>query len=317
MKKRILLLSFLLSIFVLNMAKAQKSPDAIDYYNHLAYRCHEKGDKTGAARNFLLYLEEPRRRGMTATQQDSLYKADKRVYDQAAVNAMYLFFSTGDMDGVLKAMPYGRRIEKGVSNVYITSMEAAKEKGMNDLYLELLKEGVVKCPQNESFADQLIEYYEKTGNPGKAQAELDNLIAQHPESADLWYIKGALYFNAEKRDNISARSCFSKAIALDEQHVRACAAMGNTYIQDVNELRNQGKFPLFFSGSNQQVKQSVYKKELAEVQTYYYNARTYLEMARRMAPEKYPLWGEQLLSCYKILNQKDKYDALYKEMNEE
>ena len=316
---RLLLLTIILSMqaMLFSTAKAEKNPDSIDYFNYLAYRCHEKGDKAGAARNFLLYLEEPQRRGMTAAQQDSLYEADKRVYDQAAVNAMFLFFSVGDMDGVLKAMPYGRRIEKGISNVYITSMEAAKEKGMDDLYLELLKEGMVKCPQNERFADQLIEYYEKMGNPAKAHADLDGLIAQNPQSGDLWYIKGALFFNAEKRDNASARSCFSKAIALDERNVRARAAMGNTYIQDVNELRNQGKFALVFTKSDQQVKQSAYKKELAEVQTYYYNARTYFEIARQLAPDKYFLWGEQLLDCYKILNQKEKYDALYKEMNEE
>lgn len=301
----------------LNTANAEKKPDSIDYFNYLAYRCHERGDKAGAARNFLLYLEEPQRRGMTQAQQDSLYKADRVVYDQAAVNAMYLFFSVGDMDGVLKALPYGRRIEKGITNVYITSMEAAKEKGMNDLYLELLKEGMVKCPQNERFADQLIEYYDKTADLPKAQADLDRLIAQHPKSADLWYIKGVLYFNAAKRDNAAARSCLSKAIALDEVHARACAAMGNTYLQDIADLRSQGKFALYFSASDQQVKQSVYKKELAEVQTYYYNARTYFEMARNIAPDKHTLWGEQLLSCYKVLNQKDKYDALNREMNED
>jgi 3-dehydroquinate dehydratase-2 len=142
------------------MALNAVAQQPIDYYNSQAYRAHERGDKAEAAKCFLLYLQEPQRRGMTQAQQDSLYQADRRVYDQAAVNAIYLFYSVNDMDGVMKALPYGRRTSKGISNVYIAGMEACKEKGMNDLWMELLKEAIVRCPQNPQFSDRLIEYYQ-------------------------------------------------------------------------------------------------------------------------------------------------------------
>lgn len=316
---------------VVNKSVIVKKPGAIDYHNYLAYRCHERGDIAGSAQNFLLYLEEPVKRGMTKAQQDSLYSADRVVYDQAAANAMYLFYSIGDMDGVLKVLPYGRRIvlhdtpdlklpggaTKGMTNVYITSLEAAKEKGLDDLYVELLKEAVERCPQNPNFTEKLVAYYLTMKDKKMAQAELDQLLAKYPDSADLWYAKGELYLDPNNCDNTSARNCFAKAIALNERHAHAYAAMGNTYIQDVMELRWKGKFNYVFSVAEQKVKQSKYKKELAEVQPYYYNARTYLETARQLEPENYPLWGDQLLACYKILNQKDKYDALVKEMKEE
>ncbi len=304
--------------------------ERIDYYNSQAYRANERGDKAEAAKNFMLYLEEPARRGMSQAQQDSLYQADKRVYDQAALNAIYLYFSVNDMDGVLKALPYGRRVQieqkakpwemtnKGITNVYVSGIEAAKAKGMNDLYIELLKEAVVRCPRNMSFTDQLTEYYKKNyaNNMAGAQADLDKMISAHPDCPDAWYIKGTLYFDLQ-RNNSEARSCFSKAIAINEYYAYACAGMGNTYIEDINILRRQGQFKLVFTASNQQVKQSVYKKELAEAQTYFFNARTYYEMARELMPDNYSLWGEPLLLCYKMLNMQDKYDQLNKEMNEE
>jgi hypothetical protein len=40
-------------------------------------------------------------------------------------------------------------------------------------------------------------------------------------------------------------------------------------------------------------------------------------MAKRRLPDKYDVWGNQLLECYKILGLKSQYDQLYKEMNEE
>lgn len=297
----------------------EKTPDKIDYYNYLAYRCHEKGDKAGAAKNFLLYLEEPQKRGMTQAQQDSLYMADRVVYDQAAVNAMFLFYSVGDMDGVLKTLPYGRRTSKPITNVYLTSMEAAKEKGMNDLYLELLREAITKFPDNSSFVDKMMEYYTAQGDSQKAQAGLDELIAQNPKNAELWYAKGVMYFNDKDNPNANteARTCFSKAIALDEEHAEACAAMGNTYIRDVVELRRKGMFASVFSGMNETRKKSSYQKDLAEVQTYYFNAQTYLRMAKALKPDAYDLWGEQLLECYKILGRQQEYEALKKEMQEE
>lgn len=308
--------SILLSLLCC-MALNAVAQQPIDYYNSQAYRAHERGDKAEAAKCFLLYLQEPQRRGMTQAQQDSLYQADRRVYDQAAVNAIYLFYSVNDMDGVMKALPYGRRTSKGISNVYIAGMEACKEKGMNDLWMELLKEAIVRCPQNPQFSDRLIEYYQsKKGNMAEAYAEMDKLIAANPQNADAWYAKGVLYFNVDE-NNTEARNCFSKAIALDEDNGYACAGMGSTYLQDVILLRRQGQFSLVFSGSDQKVKQSSYNKELAEVQTYYFNARTYFEMAKRRLPDKYDVWGNQLLECYKMLKQKDKYDQLYKEINEE
>jgi len=322
------LITFYLLLFTFCTAGAEPLP--IDYYNSQAYRAHERGEKAEAARNFLLYLEEPAKRGMSQAQQDSLYKADKRVYDQAALNAIYLFFSVSDMDGVLRTLPYGRRVQvtqkvepwemanKGVTNVYVSGMEAAKEKGMTDLYIELLKEAVVRCPRNKSFTDQLTEYYKThySGNMAGAQADLDKIISANPDCADAWYVKGALYFDMQ-RNNSEARNCFSKAIAINEYHAYACAGMADTYLEDINKQRRQGKYHLVFSSANQQVKQSVYKKELAEVQTYFFNARTYYEMARELMPDNYGLWGESLLLCYKMLNMKDKYDQLNKEMNEE
>ena len=324
---RLLITSYLL-LFSFCILSAETLP--IDYYNSQAYRAHERGDKAEAARNFLLYLEEPAKRGMTQAEQDSLYKADQRVYDQAALNAIYLFFSVNDMDGVIKALPYGRRVQieqkvkpwesanKGITNVYVSGIEAAKAKGDDALYLELLKEGVVRCPRYKSFTDQLTDYYKKhyAKNMAGAQADLDKMIRENPDCADAWYVKGTLYFDLQ-RNNTEARTCFSKAIALNEFHAYSCAGMGNTYIEDINIQRRQGKYHLVFTASDQQVKQSVYKKELAEVQTYFFNARTYYEMARELMPDNYALWGEPLLLCYKMLNMKDRYDQLYKEMNEE
>ena len=320
--KRLLIFFLVIGTVTPLAAVREKKPGAIDYYNYLAYRLDEKGDKAGAAQNFLLYLEEPMKRNMTEAQRDSLYEADRVVYDQAAVNAMYLFYSVNDMDGVLKVLPYGRRITKPMTNVYITSMEAAKEKGMNSLYIELLKEAVTRFPPGSNFTSKLLEYYDGKMQNGEMTSEqviadIDSLLQKCPKNAELWYIKGVIHYNAEKPGgNTAARSCFSKAIAFDETHGPACAAMGNTYLKDVALLRLQGQFSYVFSGSEQQMKQSVYKKQLAEVQTYYFNARTYLEMARQLMPEAHEIWGKSLLECYKMLKQQDKYDALAKEMEE-
>lgn len=303
------------ALFATNVMAQVRTTDAIDYYNNLAYRCHDSGDMAGAAKNFLLYLEEPAKRGMTQAQQDSLYQADRRVYDQAAVNAMYLFYSVNDMDGVLAALPYGRRIDKGMTNVYVTALEAYKEKGMDAEWLALLKEAVMRCPQNSKFPDQLIEYYSANGNTKEAYAEMDKLIAADNQNADAWYLKGVLYFNVD-HDIANARNCFSKALAITQLHAQACVGMASTYIADVTALRRKGMFKLVFSGADQQVHQAAYKKELAEVQPYYFNACRYLEASRTIAPEDYNLWSEPLLECYRILNMKEKYNVLIKEMEE-
>ena len=291
-----------------------RHPGDIDYYNYLAYRCHEKGDVEGAAKNFLLYLKEPARLGMTQAAQDSLYQADRLVYDQAAVNAMYLFFSVGDMDGVMETLPYGRRIKKGMSNVYITGMEACKEKGLEDLRMELLHEAVEKCSHNPQFLRMLVDHYTDRNQADLAAKEVERLIEKNGNNADTWFAKGVILFNEKK--NAEARRCFSKALAIDAHHVQANVSMAATYMFDVQQERRMGRFPLVFMESSEQVNQKEYKKQLAEVQTYYFNAKLYLEVARFYDPEGHQLWGEQLLEVYKMLNMRKEYDSLKREMDE-
>lgn len=170
-------------------------------------------------------------------------------------------------------------------------------------WLEAIKEGSERYPEQEYFIGNLMDYYIQKGKIDEGLNEINQVLAKN-ETPYYLYVKGVLQY--EKKQYDEAIVTFNKIISLNKEFVaEAYSKIGDCYFFPAQNLvEENGK--LSMDDKNYTVNEN-------KIKELYEKARPNYEKAKQLKPDDKRLWGQFLLNIYWKLN-KAEYEALEKEM---
>ena len=184
-----------------------------------------------------------------------------------------------------------------------------KETGDSIKWLEVIKEGTQKFPNNDYFIGNMIQYYLQKGKVDVALTEIDQLLATN-EKPYFLYVKGLLLF--EKKDYAGVQEIMDKVIEkneTDEQGnslvAEAYAKKGDCYFESAQKLIEES--------SALSMDDPKYSANEAKIKEAYELAKPFYESAQKIEPNNKEIWGRPLLVIYYALNAPE-YEILAKEL---
>ena len=181
---------------------------------------------------------------------------------------------------------------------------------------DTLLEGIQKFPKNERILDGLMSLYtaeENVGNPADLVDLIDKALAETPDSPDLWFGRGRVFFKLKNYDECIAS--FKKINELKPNDFDTNFYIGYFYIAKGD-------------GYNQKLNEKVetissyeeYQAELAKVNNVYKEAIPYFEKAYELRPDNVDCAQSLKELCFRLRNEDgmmakyEKYNAAYKQL---
>ena len=272
----------------------------LDYYNYAALFVNQNGNRNEAITYFKKFIELPKNPVFTPQQTDSIYKAKKTEYAQAAYNLTILCYGQNDWDNVLKYADLALQDETGTRDLYIMKMQAYLGKQDSAAYLKTLQEAVIRT-ETPNFIQNLLYYYIQKEDRTGALAMADNLVKEHQGSKAAYYLRGSVYLNMKPFNYAKAEEDFGKALVIDPNFVEANIGMAYSYMNDVvTQVQNRViKIPPTYSKLYKQVMET-------KVQPYYRKALPYFEKVRALLPDEPKRWASPLQQIYNNLDMTEK-----------
>jgi putative tetratricopeptide repeat-containing domain protein len=272
----------------------------LDYYNYAALFVNQNGNRNEAITYFKKFIELPKNPVFTPQQTDSIYKAKKTEYAQAAYNLTILCYGQNDWDDVLRYADLALQDETRIRDLYIMKMQAYLGKQDSAAYLKTLQEAVIRT-ETPNFIQNLLYYYIQKDDRAGALSMADNLVKDHPQSKAAYYLRGSVYLNMKPFSYAKAEEDFSKALAIDPNFVEANVGMAYSYMNDVvTQVQNRViKIPPTYSKLYKQVMET-------KVQPYYRKALPYFEKVRALLPDEPKRWASPLQQIYNNLDMTEK-----------
>ena len=227
---------------------------------------------------------------------DAITPAEKVYNVNAAYNAVLCGMRLEDYAKVLEFADIALADESKAGNIYRYKASAYEALGDTVKWVELLKDGVVKFPEDPFFYQTLIQHYDKAGDSSQLDKLADELIASNPANPLFVYLKG--YIAQQKNDMDTAMEWYKKTLEIDPSYVNALHVIALYYsvqAQDYAEKQASVNF------NREQI-----KKDKEIISGYYKMALPYYEKLRELAPDKKELWLSGLSNCYYNLNMQDK-----------
>ena len=282
----------------------------VDYYYYGGIFMHNNHDMPAACREFKKFINYRKNPAFTAAEQDSIYKAKKADYDQAALNVALIYYQNKDWDNLLANVDEAMGDPKNMRDAYIMKMNAYLEKKDTASWVNCLEEAVTRVEDNTNFIEQLVGYYTTKKDAVSANAYVDKLLAANPNNKTALYMKGCIKMNIEEKYEES-REYFGMVLAQDADDVNSNVNMAVSYVQDIREKVLGGHYK-YYTGTSRTITNkngtaaynkeiAAYQKEKAEVQEYYQKAKTYAEHVRELKPDNVRLWGPALSIIYSNL----------------
>lgn len=280
--------------------------DMLDYYNYAAVFMNQNKQAAKSMEYFEKYLAMPKNPVFTAAETDSIYKSKAQYYNQTAFNLALLNFNEKNWDKAIGYADDALANSDSKRDLYIIKMQSLLGKNDSAAYLKTLTEAVTST-EDEGFMQNLLYHYVSKNDLAGASAMADELTSNNAQSKAAWYMKGCVALNM-KKDYAAARECFEKSLAIDPDYVEANTNMAYTYMNEVIANKVDGKYK--FIGSSKtitgQANVNQYKKELAEVKSFYEKALPYMEKVRAAQPDQPKSWAYSLQMIYQNLQMKDK-----------
>ena len=110
-----------------------------------------------------------------------------------------------------------------------TLAEISRARGNMEGCLQRLRQIVKSEPNNFIAQQKLAATLVEVKRYDEAQKFLDQALSEHPDSADLLYLRGQVHLARGQRD--LARQCFERAIELKPDYERAFTALGQVRIE--------------------------------------------------------------------------------------
>jgi tetratricopeptide (TPR) repeat protein len=187
--------------------------------------------------------------------------------------------------------------------MFMAEVYGDKEKGDSIKWLETIKEGAQRFPDQDFFVGNIMDYYLQRGMVDEGLAQIDQLLAAN-EKPYFWYVKGVLLY--EKKDYAAANDALDKVIAAGgELAAEAYAKKGDIYFFPAQKIVEEN--------SSLNIDVPKYNANEAKIKEAYEQAKPFYEKAKELEPDNQQIWGQMLLRIYWTLN-KAEYEALEKEL---
>ena len=170
-------------------------------------------------------------------------------------------------------------------------------------WLETIKDGAARFPEQDYFVGNIMDYYLQRGMVDEGLAQIDQLLAAN-EKPYFLFVKGVLLY--EKKDYAAAHEALDKVIALGgDLAAEAYAKKGDIYFFPAQSIVEEN--------STLNIDDPKYNANESKIKEAYEQAKPFYEKAKELEPDNKAIWGQQLLRVYWALN-KAEYEALEKEM---
>ena len=187
--------------------------------------------------------------------------------------------------------------------MFMAEVYGNKESGDSIKWLETIKEGAQRFPEQDFFVGNIMDYYLQRGMVDEGLAQIDQLLATN-EKPYFLYVKGVLLY--EKKDYEAAHAALDKVIAAGGDLVaEAYSKKGDIYFFPAQQIVEEN--------SSLNIDDPKYNANEAKIKEAYELAKPFYEKAKELEPDNQQIWGQMLLRIYWTLN-KAEYEALEKEM---
>ena len=187
--------------------------------------------------------------------------------------------------------------------MFMAEVYGNKENGDSIKWLETIKEGAQRFPEQDFFVGNIMDYYLQRGMVDEGLAQIDQLLATN-EKPYFLYVKGVLLY--EKKDYEAAHAALDKVIAAGGDLVaEAYSKKGDIYFFPAQQIVEEN--------STLNIDDPKYNANEAKIKEAYELAKPFYEKAKELEPDNQQIWGQMLLRIYWTLN-KAEYEALEKEM---
>ena len=238
--------------------------------------------------------------------------------DQAAtlkadtLNSLYANYATmaaglREPKDIASVIKYGNIGKESNSEGWRALMFMAEVYGKEQVdsvkWLETIKEGAQRFPEQDFFVGNIMDYYLQRNMVDDALTMIDQLLASN-EKPYFLYVKGVLLY--EKKDYDAAQVALDKVIALGgDLAAEAYAKKGDIYFFPAQKIVEEN--------STLNIDDPKYNANEAKIKEAYELAKPFYEKAKELEPDNKQIWGQMLLRIYWTLN-KAEYEALEKEM---
>lgn len=226
------------------------------------------------------------------------------ILPQVAYYATLAADRVGNKDAVMKYAPYALKDKEGGKFAMQLMSDAYKAKGDTAKWVESLKEGIVKFPDNQYFFANLVDYYSSSNQNDKAMQFADDMLSKEPNNKLYLYVKAYLYHNMKDYDK--AIEFYKKTIEVDPEYAEAYSNLG---------LVNLMKAQDFSDKAPTDINDPKYAEAQAAIKKFYETAKPYYEKARQLKPDQKDLWLQGLYRVYYNLNMGPEFEEIEKLMN--
>ena len=244
--------------------------------------------------------------------------------DQAAtlkadtLNSLYANYATmaaglREPKDIASVIKYGNIGKESNSEGWRALMFMAEVYGKEQVdsvkWLECIKEGAQRFPEQDFFVGNIMDYYLQKNMVDDALTMIDQLLASN-EKPYFWYVKGVLQY--EKKDYDAANAALDKVIAMNQGDTPETSLVAEAYAKkgDIYFFPAQ---KIVEENSTLNIDDPKYNANEAKIKEAYELAKPFYEKAKELEPDNKQIWGQMLLRIYWTLN-KAEYEALEKEM---
>ena len=182
---------------------------------------------------------------------------------------------------------------------------------------DALLTGIEKFPKNERTLDGLMQLYtteEGVGDPADLVAMIDQAIANNPQSVDLWFGRGRIFYALKDYDQ--SIESFKKVVELKPDLFEGNYYLGVFYTikgDELNKVMNEKQYS----------SQATYDADLKVVNEVYMNALPWFEKAYELKPQDGDTLEFLKSLCFRLrdepgmMEKYNKYNELYKQVKGE
>lgn len=218
----------------------------------------------------------------------------------AAFNAVQCGMRLEDYNKVLKFADCAMKDSTKANSVFRHKTTAYSALGDTVTWVKMLKEGVVKFPEDPFFYQTLIQYYDDKGSREDMIALADELMASNPTNPLFVYLKG--YIAQQQEDYDTAITWYKKTLEMDPNYVDAHTNIGRSYIAKASKYSS--------TQSSTKIDRAKMKKDKEILNGLFRDALPHFEKLREIAPDRKELWLNSLTNCYYNLNMHNKMKEL-------
>ena len=275
----------------------KKAYDVWGIYLEIPQLSIMKGEKNGLPADSTIAILEFNRALAALQTQDhalaisALNEAKGNGYNQNDIYKylVYEYEQTQDTINLLNTLQEGEKLFKN------EMIEVRDEMG-NPVMDE---NGQPKMQKENSYTLKLINLYIYSGKYDEAIATLESVLADEPDNAEYWNVKGNLYESEKKYDQ--SIECFEKAIEIKPDYADALGNLGRIYFNLAVQKNNE------ISSITDNVKYAEAREK--EVIPLFEKSRPYYERAYELKPNE-PDFKYALRNIYYNLNDAEKLKAI-------